>query len=220
MNFEHDLQNNGKTIFTTAIVLFTAALALVTVMNSNNVVIAQPTGGINTFSAEGYMGNLVLSPEAMQKLNASQDTNLNFVIGGDWSLDVSNGQVQDFKIELNRHSLLGHEVETHVIEGLTDVTPVTNITGNNEIVLVGNNTQFKGLADIRTVETGNVWEDVPIIAYLINGHILNISFDAAKTEGHFVNLPLMGVVTSLTEGNSSSSGGGGGGNQANSTDPQ
>ena len=155
-----------------------------------------------------------------QPRKVSTDTNLNFVIGGDWSLDVSNGQVQDFKIELNRHSLLGHEVETHVIEGLTDVTPVTNITGNNEIVLVGNNTQFKGLADIRTVETGNVWEDVPIIAYLINGHILNISFDAAKTEGHFVNLPLMGVVTSLTEGNSSSSGGGGGGNQANSTDPQ
>ena len=30
-------------------------------------------------------------------------------------------------------------------------------------------------------------------------HILNISFDVAKTEGHFVNLPLFGVVTSLTD---------------------
>jgi hypothetical protein len=203
MNFKHKSQNNKKTLFITTAVLFTATIVLVTGMNSNNV-IAQTTGGVNTFSAKGYMGNLVLPPEAMQSLNASQDTNLNFVIGGDWSFDVSNGQLQDFKVELNRHSLLGHEVETHVVDGLTDVTPVTNTTGSDEIVLVGNNTQFKGHADIKTVETGKVWEDVPIVAYLINGHILNISIDAAKTEGHFLNLPLMGVVTSLTEGSSDS----------------
>lgn len=197
----------------TSAVLFTAAVLLITATNSNNVM-AQSTEGVNTFSAKGTMGNLVLSPEAMQSLNASQDTNLNFVTGGEWSFDVSNGQLQDFKVELNRHSLGGHEVETHVIDGLTDATPVTNTTGNNEIVLVGNNTAFKGLADIQTTETGKVWEDVPITAYLINGHILNISFDAEKTEGHFLNLPLLGVVTSLTEGSSSSS------SQANSTATQ
>ena len=191
-------------------VVFTAAVLLVTATNSNNVM-AQSTDGVNTFSAKGNMGNLVLPPEAMQSLNASQDTNLNFVTGGDWSFDVSNGQLQDFKVELNRHSLGGHEVETHVIDGLTDAAPLTNTTGN-EIVLVGNNTQFKGLADIQTTETGKVWEDVPIVAYLINGHILNISFDVAKSEGHFLNLPLFGVVTSLTEGSS--------GSQANSTTTQ
>ena len=177
-------------------------------INSNNV-IAQTTGGVNTFSVEGYMGNLLLPPEAMESLNASQDTNLNFVIGGVWSFDVSNGELQDFKVELNRHSLSGHEVETHIIDGLDNATSITNTAGSNQIILIGNNTQFKGLADIETVETGKVWQDVPILAYLINGHILNIHFDAAKTEGHFVNLPLLGVVTSLTEGSSS--------NQANAT---
>lgn len=199
-----------KQFIMTSAVLFTAAVLLVTATNNNDV-IAQSTDGVNTFSAKGNIGNLALSPEAMQSLNASQDTNLNFVLGGDWSFDVSNGQLQDFKVELNRHSLGGHEVETHVIDGLTDATPVTNTTGSNEIVLVGNNTQFKGLADIQTTETGKVWEDVPVIAYLINGHILNISFDPAKTEGHFLNLPLIGVVTSLTEGSNS---------QANSTATQ
>jgi hypothetical protein len=200
-----------KHLLIASTVLFTAAVVLVASMNSNNVM-AQSADGINTFSAQGSMGNLVLSPEAMKSLNASQDTNLNYVTGGNWSFDVSNGQLQDFKVELNRHSLGGHEVETHVIDGLTDVTPIINTTGNNELVLVGNNTQFKGLANIKTVETGKVWEDVPILAYLINGHILNISFDPAKTEGHFLNLPLLGVVTSLTEGSS--------GSQANSTATQ
>lgn len=188
-------------------VMFTAALILVAAMNGNYVN-AQSTEGVNTFGANGYMGNLALSPAALQALNASQDTNLNFVLGGDWSFDVANGQLQDFKVELNRHSLSGHEVETHVINGLTDAAPLTNNTGN-EIVLIGNNTQFKGIADIQTLETGKVWKDVPILVYLINGHILNVSFDVAKTEGHFLNLPLIGVVKTITEGSD--------GSQANAT---
>lgn len=191
-----------KHLFITIGILITSAIILVSAMNSNNA-LAQSSGGIDTFSAKGYMGNIVLSPEALQSLNTSQDTNLNFVVGGNWSFDVANGQLKDFKVELNRHSLGGHEVETHKINALDNATAITNSTGN-EIVLVGNNTQFKGIADIETSETGKVWKDVPVLVYLINGHILNISFDVAKTEGHFVNLPLIGVVTSLTEGNNAS----------------
>ncbi|WP_458747015.1 hypothetical protein [Candidatus Nitrosocosmicus sp. T] len=198
----------NKPFLITSVFLFAAAIVLASAMNSNNVV-AQSTGGVNTFSAEGNIGTLALSPESLQSLNASQDTNLNFVLGGDWSFDVSNGQLQDFKVELNRHSLGGHEAETHVIDGLDNATAVTNTTGNDQITLTGNNTQFQGLANIETVETGKVWEDVPVLAYLINGHILNLSFDVSKTDGHFLNLPLIGVVTSLTEGSSNG--------QANST---
>ena len=188
-------------ILTSAFVL-TAVILLVSAVNADNVV-AQSTGNQNTFSAKGTMGNLALSPDTLKSLNASQDTNLNYILGGNWSFDVSNGQLQDFKAELNRHSLSGHPAETHVINALNNVTAVSNMTGNNVITLIGNSTQFKGLADIETVETGKVWKDVPLLVYLINGHILNISFDTAKTEGHFLNLPLLGVVTSLTEENSS-----------------
>lgn len=187
--------------FLISAVLFTAAILLVTAVNSGNA-LAQSTNGSNTFSAKGTMGNLALSPETLQSLNTSKDTNLNYVLGGNWSFDVSDGQLKDFKVELNRHSLSGHPAETHIIKALDNATALTNMNGDNKIVLVGNNTQFKGLADIETVETGKVWKDVPLIAYLINGHILNISFDPAKTEGHFLNLPLLGIVTSLTERNS------------------
>jgi hypothetical protein len=192
-----------NTFLITSVFLFAAVIVLASPTNNNNV-LGQSTGGVNTFSAEGNMGTIALSPEALQSLNASQDTNLNFVLGGNWNFDVSNGQLQDFKVELNRHTLGGHEAETHVINGLDNATAITNTTGNNQITLIGNNTQFQGLANIETVETGKVWEDVPVLVYLINGHILNISFDVAKTEGHFLNLPLIGVVTSLTEGSSSS----------------
>ena len=178
------------------IAIFATALLLITNGQSSSV-LAQTSNGTDTFQAKGVMGNLALSPDTLSSLNASKDTNLNFILGGNWSFDVSKGQLKDFKMELNRHSLGGHEVETHVIDGLDNVTGLQT-SGNNQILLMGNNTQFKGLADIKTVETGNVWEDVPMVVYLINGHILNTSFDVAKTQGHFVNLPLFGVVTSLT----------------------
>lgn len=185
-----------RVMFLAGIAIFATALLLITNGQSSSVS-AQTSNGTDTFQAKGVMGNLALSPDTLSSLNASKDTNLNFILGGNWSFDVSKGQLKDFKMELNRHSLVGHEVETHVIDGLDNATGLQT-SGNNQILLMGNNTQFKGLADIKTVETGNVWEDVPVVVYLINGHILNTSFDVAKTQGHFVNLPLFGVVTSLT----------------------
>jgi hypothetical protein len=113
-------------------------------------------------------------------------------------VDVSKGKLQDFKIDLTRHSLAGHEAETHVIDGLKNATacPPTN---GSQIILQGNHTAFQGIGDIKTIESNKVWKDVPMTVFLINGHILNVAFDVTKTEGHFLNVPLFGVVTSLTD---------------------
>ncbi len=192
------LSNNKFYAIMSVTFLFVAALSLITNYDTHYA-LAQTPSIKDTFQARGDMGNLVLSPEALKSLNQSQDTNLNFIIAGNWSFDVSNGQLKNFNVELTRHSLGGHEAETHVINGLDNATVISPSSGNNQIVLMGNNTQFQGIADIKTVETNKIWKDVPITVFLINGHILNISFDVAKTEGHFVNLPLFGVVTSLTD---------------------
>jgi len=196
----HNIITTRKIQFITlsSITLFAAALLLMPNIESQ-IASAQSAESTDTFQAKGYMGNLVLAPETLQSLNQSQDTNLNFINGGNWSFDVSNGKLQNFNVELTRHSLGGHEAETHIIDGLDNATALSATDGDNQIVLTGNNTQFKGLADIQTVESNNVWKDVPLTVFLINGHILNLGFDVAKTEGHFVNLPLFGVVTSLTE---------------------
>jgi hypothetical protein len=196
----HNTLTTSKLQFITlsSITLFAAVLLLIPNIESQ-IASAQSAGSTDTFQAKGYMGNLVLAPETLQSLNQSQDTNLNFINGGNWSFDVSNGKLQNFNVELTRHSLGGHEAETHIIDGLDNATALSATDGDNRIVLTGNNTQFKGLADIQTVESGKIWNDVPLTVFLINGHILNLGFDVAKTEGHFVNLPLFGVVTSLTE---------------------
>jgi len=192
------LSNNKFFAIMSVTFLFVTALSLITSYDTHYA-LAQTPSIKDTFQVRGDMGNLVLSPEALKSLNQSQDTNLNFIIAGNWSFDVSNGQLKNFNVELTRHSLGGHEAETHVINGLDNATVISPSSGNNQIVLMGNNTQFQGIADIKTVETNKIWKDVPITVFLINGHILNISFDVAKTEGHFVNLPLFGVVTSLTD---------------------
>ena len=71
-------------------VLFVAAVLLITNTNSYSAS-AQTSEGIDTFQAKGVMGNLALNPDTLQSLNASQDTNLNFILAGNWSFDVSKG---------------------------------------------------------------------------------------------------------------------------------
>jgi len=80
------------------------------------------------------------------------------------------------------------------LKNATAYTP----TNGTQIVLQGNHTAFRGIGDIKTIESNKLWKDVPITVYLINWHILNVAFDPSKTQGHFLNLSLFGVVTSLT----------------------
>src|SRR6476660_7400895 len=108
---------------------------MTTVSNQN--ALSQTTKNNDTFQAKGYMGNLALAPQTLQQLNAAQDTNLNFINGGNWSFDVSKGQLKDFKVELTRHSLGGHNIETHVINGLKNATAYPSTNGT-QIILQGN----------------------------------------------------------------------------------
>ena len=79
-------------------------MLLMTSVSSQNA-LSQTTKNNNTSKLKGYIGYLALPPETLQQLNSAKDTNLNFINGGNWSFDVSKGNLQDFKIYLTRHSL-------------------------------------------------------------------------------------------------------------------
>ncbi len=118
------------------------------------------------------------------------------IIAGNWSLGVSNGQVQNFKWDANAITLGGKA------NGSLSITKLTNTTGGittpsaPTIKLEGNNTQFKGNADI-AINGKPVYTDVPIVFYLLNGKLVNLTIASAKTNNAFP-LPLFGIVTSLT----------------------
>jgi uncharacterized protein (DUF779 family) len=53
------------------------------------------------------------------------------------------------------------------------------------------------LADISVNGTVQ-WKDVSIIVDVINGRLLNVSIDNARTGNQFLSVPLFGIVASLT----------------------
>jgi hypothetical protein len=106
----------------------------------------------------------------------------------------------------------GTAAHTHTIEKINNATGMqmgsvqplqVDIMSNQpstKIALNGNSTMFRGTADLTT--NGQVkWNDVPIHVTILNGNILNLNIDPAKTEDHFNGLPLFGTVQSIIDNN-------------------
>jgi hypothetical protein len=150
-----------------------------------------------SFGARGYMGILILSPQTIQALPGAAQSLVGSVIGGNWSFDVSQGHLQNFNINLNRLSLAGQNTGTITINGLSNATGAVSASPTNAILLQNGNSVFQGTANIDVNGTAK-WKNVPMIVDLINGKLVNISFDNAKTDYQFLGTPLFGIVTSLT----------------------
>jgi hypothetical protein len=197
-----------KTAFTKKItpyivgtILFTAGLSIAS-SYSMHLASAQlaTTPGATTagsFSAKGYMGILALSPNTMQAIGGGRPDIAGSVLGGNWSFEVAGGTLKDFKIDLNRLSLGGQTTGTITISGTSNATGAITPSPTNAILLRGNSTVFQGTANI-SVNGTQKWQDVPIIANLINGKLLNVSIDNASTGNQFLGVPLFGIVTTLT----------------------
>jgi hypothetical protein len=143
------------------------------------------------------MGILVLSPSTLQAMGGGRPELQGSIIGGNWSFHVAKANLEDFKIDLNRVSLAGRNTGTITINGLTNATGAITPSPTNAILLRGNSTTFQGTSNISVNGTVQ-WKNVPTIVDLINGKLLNVSVDNAKTGNQFLNTPLFGLTTSLT----------------------
>jgi hypothetical protein len=193
----------GKNITTSVLgtLLFAAALSIVSSPYIQQSASAQVstvpgTSTSGTFNAKGYMGILVLTPSTLQAMGGARPELQGSIIGGNWSFNVAKGVLQDFKIDLNRVSLAGKNTGTISISQLANVTGATTPSPTNAILLRNNSTTFQGTANISVNGTVQ-WKNVPVIVDLINGRLLNVSLDNAKTGNQFLNAPLFGLTTSL-----------------------
>ena len=79
--------------------------------------------------------------------------------------------------------------EKNATSAITSLTP--SIT--NKIYLnSNNNTSFHGFADV-TMNGKPMWSNVPVFVALVNGKLLNMSFDSIKTADHFTGIPMFGI---------------------------
>ena len=94
----------------------------------------------------------------------------------------------------------GKDTHIHKIDKLNDTTgalnPLNSSLNNKKIILNGNYTKFSGITDITA--NGDVkWKDVPVSASLRNGNTIRLDTDPLKTNYHFKDLPVFGIVNPL-----------------------
>jgi hypothetical protein len=171
-----------------------------------------------TFHAEGVVGNLNLAPTTLESI-PPPETITGSVGGGNWSLDVVNGEVQNFTLTLMSVGADGKNFQKRELHDLTNVQPgaviptienatavTSSSTGDNNtqgIVLDGNNTSFTG--NVIGVSESGTDAQLAVIFNLINGNLINVYLQiAAEPLAESDRLPIFGITTSLTDENGNS----------------
>jgi hypothetical protein len=154
---------------------------------------------VNTFDAEGIIDSLAVDILAGSNTSLGTHTGDLWLLGGNWSFSVDNGNLSDFStdIVMTKHDGSGRHM--HSIDGLTNVTGAIPPLTESTISLTNENyTLFMGNANI-TAGSEVKYQDVPLVVYLNNGNALNINVDPVKTDHHFKGLPIFGTVSSITD---------------------
>jgi hypothetical protein len=202
INKKHNLMCSTITATITIMLLFTISIS--SNFNDNQLAAAQNTNNtIGTFDVSGYAGQIFVLPQSVTQTPNPSISQLNLspppgsIIAGNWSFAVNGGKLQDFKWKVEFIALNGKVNGTSSITGITNSSGAVAPSTNSNIQLsAGNNTAFKANADVN-INGKTAFNDVPIVLYLLDGKLINLSIDPAKTGGYFTT-PIFGIVTSLT----------------------
>lgn len=171
----------------------------------------------DTFHAKGVIGTLVLDPNAISDVPPPSKF-FGTVIGGNWSLDVVNRNIQNLTLNLLSIRPNGTIAEAAVISTITNETAATSgasisdvttsvatssndTDNNNTSSSTSNNTNvLQGVADISITGTER-WRNVPFALTITGNTLINISIDSTSTENQFGGLPIHGIIMSMTDEN-------------------
>jgi hypothetical protein len=202
------ITNKQKAICSTTItvMLLLSIISISSNFNYSQSAAAQnvSANNVGTFSASGYTGQSFILPQSITQTpppaSISQFNLLppaGSIITGNWSFAVNGGKLQDFKWNVESLMLNGKVNGTASIAVSSNATGVVGSSTNNAILLSeSNGTAFKANADIN-INDRTAFYDVPIVMYLLNGKLINLSVDTVRTGGLF-STPLFGIATSLT----------------------
>jgi hypothetical protein len=123
---------------------------------------------------------------------AADEAELPYIIAGDWSLDVQDGNVSDFTANFTMVHTDGTSRHTH---------DVSNFQASNSsaVQLEQDGVTFIfGTADIMTNGSSG-WTGVDTLIVIENSNAVSLTF--STEDDHFKGQPLYGVVDSLTDEN-------------------
>ncbi len=157
----------------------------------SNATSAATAGNKTTGTANATTTGPSLSTNAT---TAAQPPGLPYILSGNWSIDVKNGQVANFMASFTMVHTDGSGRHTH------DVTNFKSASGSTITLNPTGTTYIFGKADVSL--NGQVkWAGANALITIEHINASSLSFASSDTDNHFKEQPIYGVVNSLKDQN-------------------
>jgi hypothetical protein len=176
---------------------------------------------IETFYVDGVIGSLVsdlLNPTTIGEENVTASLPPIYVLVGNWSMGVVNGEVNYFQVDFIMGLQNGTQMKIYSVENLENIvisppsssppeeagsTPDQELSSNDNLVLSSTNNyslSLFGYVDVSTDGTVE-WQNVPVSINIFNGNVISILLYPSETDNRFKGQPIYGVVTDILDSN-------------------
>ena len=178
---------------------------------------------IQTFYIDGAIGSIVsdlLNPTTTGEENVTDSLSPIYVLVGNWSMGVVNGEVNYFQVDFIMGLENGTQMQVYSVENLENIvisppssssstaeeagsTPSQELSSNNNLVLSSTNNYSLSLFGYVDVSSGDTvqWQNVPVSIDIFNGNTISILLYPSETDNRFKGQPIYGVVTDILDSN-------------------
>lgn len=192
--------------------LFAEAQSSVTIPQDDQ----DATEAIETFSIDGAIGSLVtdLLNSTIREENVSDSLPPIYVLVGNWSMGVVNGEVNYLQVDFIMGLQNGTQMQVYSIENLENIVVVPSTTQNagstpdqapssSNLLLSSTNNYSLSLFGYVDVLTDDMveWQNVPVSINIFNGNTISILLYPSETENRFKGQPIYGIVTWILDAN-------------------
>jgi hypothetical protein len=188
----------GHLTLVTAISLLAIVIVTCTASNqiTNTAAIAQTIAAdaaTSTFDMNGAISSLVLGMPPNSK-TVDMTTVQKFILSGDWSMDVNQGKLTNFKGNFYTGPVNGGTSNhTHQLSNFR----VSSSSNNSPIQLTPDKSvSISGIVDVGT-NGKKAWNDVNATVVVSKGRTIAISLADADTQSHFMGQQIYGIIKKI-----------------------
>ncbi len=191
----------GHFTLVTAIALLAIVIVTCTASNqiTNTAALAQTIAAdatstpTSTFDMNGAISSLVLGMPPNTK-TVDMTTVQKFILSGDWSMDVNQGKLTNFKGNFYTGPVNGGTSNhTHQLSNFR----VSSSSNNSPIQLTPDKSvSISGIVDVGT-NGKKAWNDVNATVVVSKGRTIAISLADADTQSHFMGQQIYGIVKKI-----------------------
>jgi hypothetical protein len=152
------------------------------------------TNTTGTASTDNATSTDTMNDTTTTTTTASDGTDIPYVLSGDWSIDVQDGNVSSFEASFDM---------VHTDGTMRHMHELTNFQASNftSIELSDDGSAFIfGTVDVMT-NGEEAWTGASVLVMIENYNVVTIALDSETTEGHFHGQPIYGITDSFTDEN-------------------